>query len=254
MQLSVDYAWLAAIFLMTLRLATAFMFTPVMGFNILPVRIRLFFCLAFAAAIVTGGDWQGAAAINDIGELAVASVKEVLLGGALAFGVLTAFAALSLGGRIIDFQLGFGVASLIDPATRSQSPLLGTFLSMLGAVLFLIIDGHHMLLKGLAYSLETQPLGQVAVNWDGAIMIAAFGQMFVFALAVAAPVIFGLMLVDLAIAVSARTMPQVNVYFVSLPVKIFIGLLLLSVSLSYISGFIKNLFEALILYWDRVLG
>src|SRR5262252_2115767 len=76
------------------------------------------------------GDFQ------DVAAFAGMAAAEALLGALLAFGVLTAFAAFQLAGRLLDLQLGFGVATLIDPATRGHAPLLGTLLSMAGVALF----------------------------------------------------------------------------------------------------------------------
>jgi flagellar biosynthetic protein FliR len=154
----------------------------------------------------------------------------------------------------MDLQMGFGVASLIDPATRTQSPLLGTLLNLVALAVFFAVDGHHLVIRGLAYSLVQLPPGSSLAALEPAAVVAQFGAMFVFAVALAAPVIFVLLLVDVALAVMARTMPQMNVFIVSLPLKIMVGLLVLVMSMQYMGPVMERVFEGMFDYWQRVLG
>jgi len=124
-------------------------------------------------------------------------------------------------------QLGFGVAALIDPATKAQVPLLGTLLYMAAVIGFFAIDGHHLVLRALSYSLQHLPPGTPysAINIGAAVDTIRCDVLL--AVAISAPVIFLLLLVDAALAVMARSMPQMNVFFLSLPLKILVGLLAL---------------------------
>jgi flagellar biosynthetic protein FliR len=149
--------------------------------------------------------------------------------------------------------MGFGVATLIDPATRAYAPLLGTFLNLLAVVIFFAIDGHHLLIRGLAHSFELVPLGVPLTEFNIAAVITHFGSMFVYAAAIAAPVVVSLFLLDVALGVVARTMPQVNVFIVSIPLKIFIGLAVFALSLQFMTPLMKNMFESIFRYWEKIL-
>jgi flagellar biosynthetic protein FliR len=177
-----------------------------------------------------------------------------VIGGLMAFGVVAAFAAFLLGGRIIDVQMGFGVASLIDPTTRSSAPLLGTFLNFLAVVTFFAIDGHHLIIRGLAFSLEHIPPGTSLGEINIGAVVAHFGAMFIFGVMVVAPALIAILLLDIGLAVIARTMPQVNVFIVSLPLKIFVGLAMTAISLPYLGSVMKRIFESIFSYWESVVA
>src|SRR5262245_11276196 len=139
MLLRTDTSWAAAVFLVSLRVMPLFLMAPVFGSAPAPQVFRVLLSLALAAALVgvTGGAPAAPASLADL--LAYAA-GEVVLGAALAFGLAAAFGAFLFAGRLLDFQLGFGIANLIDPVTRSQAPLIGTGLNLLAVTLFFAVD------------------------------------------------------------------------------------------------------------------
>lgn len=253
MTLTVEIAWIVAVTLAALRFAAVLALTPVFGSANLPAHVRVFFVIGLAALLVTGLNVDPARVPISLATFALAAVSELLLGALLAFGIFTAFATFLLAGRIIDVQLGFGVAAIIDPTSRAQSPLLGTVLNLTAVALFFGIDGHHMLVRGIAFSLEQMPPGTLITEFDLGAVVAQFGGMFVYAAALAAPVLFVILLIDIVLAVIARSMPQVNVFIVSLPLKIFVGLTVLAISLRYLGPLIARIFEGMFEYWHRLL-
>ena len=146
-----------------------------------------------------------------------------MIGAALAFGLFAAFGAFLFGGRLIDSQIGFAVANLIDPITRAQGPLIGTVLNLTAIAVFLAVDGHHLIIRGLADSLARFPPGQPITELGVTAVTAQFGVVFAYGLMLVAPAVFALLLLDVALAVVARTMPQMNIFIVSLPLKVFVG-------------------------------
>jgi flagellar biosynthesis protein FliR len=124
---------------------------------------------------------------------------------------------------------------------------------MVGALLFLELDAHHTLLRGLAYSFTAVPVGQ-PFTLHAQPLIAQFGIMYTYGFVLVAPAVVGLMLIDVAVAVAARIMPQANVYFVALPLKVFVGLLLLALSLRFMQPLIEDMFGSIFRYWDRILA
>ena len=251
----VDIGWILAIGLIALRVGAVFALTPLFAFGGVPVNVRVLFILALSAMLMATLRTSGLALHHaSLGDVFVAAASELVLGGLLAFGVFTAFAAFQFAGRIMDMQMGFGVASLIDPSTRTSAPLLGTVLNLVAVVVFFAIDGHHMIIRGLAFSLDRIPPGTPLPDIDPAVVLAQFGGMFVFALMLAAPVMFAMLLVDVAMAVTARTMPQMNVFIVSLPIKILVGLATLVITLRYLNPAMGRIFESLFDYWHSLLA
>ncbi|MGH8446670.1 MAG: flagellar biosynthetic protein FliR [Solimonas sp.] len=253
MTVSIDTAWILAAVLATLRIGGTLMFTSVLGFSSVPTQIRLLLVLAlslsiFAALPVTipAGGFHG------LLDLTLAALNEITLGAAMAFGVMAVFAAFSVGGKLLDYQMGFGIASLFDPATQAQSSLNGTFLGILGAVTFLAVDAHYTVLKALAYSFSVIPLGHPA-QLPADALVAHFGLMFSFGFMLVAPPVIALMLIDLATGVASRLMPQVSAYFIVLPVKILVGIAVTAISLRYMQPFIVVMFDAIFRFWRLIL-
>lgn len=253
MHLHVEPAWIAAVLLVSIRFGAVFLMTPVFGSVQLPAHVRVFFVLALSATIVSAAGTRVLDMPLQPGDLVIAALGELMVGALLAFGLFAGFGAFLFGGRLLDMQIGFGVANLIDPATRHQSPLLGTALNLLAVLLFFAVDGHHLILRGLAYSLEKFPPGAFVGRFDLATVVAMFGSMFTFGIALVAPVVFCLFLIDVGMAVISRTMPQVNVFFLGISIKIFVGLMVLAISVQYMAPMMHQIFAAIFGYWERIL-
>jgi len=253
MTATAEIAWILAIALVALRIGAVLVLTPLFSIGGVPAHVRVFLVIALAVLMVGAVGIQTFDIPTSLGALVLAGLSEVVLGALLAFGLFTAFAVFQLAGRLMDMQVGFGIAALIDPTTRTQSPLLGTFLNLIAVAAFFAIDGHHLLIRGLAFSLERIPPGTPLIDVDPGAVVAQFGGMFVYALALAAPVLFVILLVDVVLAVIARTMPQVNVFIVSLPLKIFVGLVVLAISLNYAAPLMSRVFENLFNYWHDLM-
>ncbi len=176
-------------------------------------------------------------------------MQEFIIGIGLVFGIQVTLAAVLFAGKTIDLQLGFGVASVLDPMTQSHEALIGSLLNSLFTVAFFSLDLHHLLVLGIANTFQSFPIGSGLALPNLTHLLSFFSGQFVLGMMVVMPVLLGLFLLDLVIAFTSRTMPQVNVYFVSLPLKIFMGLLVLSISLKYASGFIERILSNSILGW-----
>jgi len=253
MRISTDIAWLLTTALVALRIGVALLLTPILAFGGVPARFRVILVFSLAALLVAATGTRAAGDVHDVVAFAGMAASEAVLGALLAFGVLAAFAAFQLAGRLLDLQLGFGVATLIDPATRGHAPLLGTLLWMAGVALFFAADGHHALVSAFALSLQAVPPGRPLGELELAPVVAQFGVMFSFALAIAAPVVIVLLLVDTVVAVMARTMPQMNIFFLSLPLKTLVGLAVLALSVVHVGPVARRCFESIFAMWESVL-
>ena len=214
-----DMTVITATLLVATRISPLFLLTPLFAVTRVPARVRVLFVLALSFVIVACLGPMPVESPATLGGLMHAIVNELILGMTLAFGLFAAFGAFLFGGRIIDFQMGFGVANLIDPATQTQAPMLGTVLNLMAVMTFFLLDGHHLLIRGLVYSLQKIPPGSPLQEIDMQAIIAQFGLMFVYGLAVVAPVVAVLLMLDVGMAVAARTMPQVNMFIVGFPLK-----------------------------------
>lgn len=251
--LRVELAWLAVVLLVTLRVLPLFLLAPVFGSAPAPALFRAALAFALAALIVAATGTALAAAPASVEELLVLALGELVVGAALAFGVAAAFAAFLFGGRLLDMQFGFGIANLIDPVTRTQAPLLGIGLNMLAVTVFFAADGHHLLIRALAFSLEQFPPGRSIAELNFSAVIAQAGVMFTLGLMLVAPAVFAVLLLDIGFALVARTMPQMNVFIIAIPFKVAVGILVLALSMRYVAAAMSKTFESVFRYWTGFL-
>jgi len=254
MSIGIDLAALVIVFLVALRVGPLFVLAPVFGAITVPVRVRIFIALAFALLLAAAVVPQGGALALDPGALIAAAATELVLGIALAFGMFAAFGAFLFGGRILDIQIGFGIASLIDPTSRTPSPLLGTALELLAVAVFFAVDGHHAIVRAVAWSLQRLPPGASIDKLDPAAVAGQFGVVFAYGLVLVAPAVFALLLLDVALAIVARTMPQMNIFIVAMPLKIVVGLLMLALTVRHMLPAMTKVFDSVPQHWERLLG
>jgi flagellar biosynthesis protein FliR len=254
MSLSAEVSWLITTLLVSVRLGVVLVATPILSTLGLPRRVRLLVVLALAATLTAGIGAGTSWAQRDPAALLLAVVGEGLLGSVLAFAVLAAFAAVQFAGRIMDIQLGFGVAGLIDPATHNRAPLLGTILNLAALLTFFLVGGHLLILRGVAFSFERIAPGTGLGAVPVAAVVEQFGTVFLFGLVLAAPVMTVVLLVDIAMAMMARTLPQLNVFIVGLPLKILVGLIVLAISVGLIAPALESLFAGLFANWQEILA
>ena len=253
MTVSINLAWLTGTLLLAARVAAATMLTPIFGPTQIPAPVRVTIALVLAAFLVLAVPAPLPPLDNAV-DLAVATLGELLIGASLAFGFLVAYAATQVAGRVLDVQLGYGAASILNPTTQVPAPLIGSVLGMAAVAVFLGLDGHHVLIRALALSVEHYPPGRLALDMDLGEHLKFSGAMFTFGLALAAPVMLSLLLSDIALAVLARSMPQLNVFVLSFSVKIMLGLMGLAVSIKFAGAVLTALFESTWRFWEVVVG
>lgn len=223
-------AWACSVLLLSLRVAPVFAFAPPFTLVRMPRTFRMLLGLGLAACIAAAN--PAAAQITDFGAgaLALAAVRELLLGTIFAAAFLIAFAALQVAGRTIDIQAGFGLSTLIDPTTRASMPLVGTLFVYAAGMIFFAAGGPEELLRLLAASLDAVPLGTHQLQPSPASLIAFVSLTFLTAFGVAGGAILALFLVDLAIAMMSRTVPQMNVMILGFQVKTILLLVVLPIT------------------------
>lgn len=159
-------------------------------------------------------------------QLTFLTVKEVIVGLAMGYITLMMFSSLYIAGELIDMEMGFGMVNVIDPQSNTQIPLMGNFFHLITIMIFLTVDGHHVLISSILKSFEIIPLGKAYFKHQFISAIAAsFSDMFLIGIKVSLPIISIVFLVDIALGIIARTVPQMNIFLVGLPVKITAGIL-----------------------------
>lgn len=253
MSIDVDSAWALSVFLVWMRIGMIFMMSPVFtGLNGL-VTVRVLLSLMLSVLMVSGTNVALAPVSLTLGTVVLAAMLELVVGATLAYGVMAAFGAFSLAGKILDVQSGFGIGSVYDPVTRSGAPLFATMLNMVAVVVFFGLDAHHALLRGIAFSLQQVPpgVGFSAIGVDA--VLRQFGLMFSLGVALIIPVMLCLLLLEVGLAVVSRVLPQMNVFIVLVPVKLFAGIAILAMTVVVLGPSMAKVYASIFTFWEQVL-
>jgi len=181
----------------------------------------------------------------------------VMVGVILGFSVGIFFAAIKYAGELISFSLGLSAANMFSPEDNDQVPILGEFLYLFALLVFLLINGHHFVLEALQLTYSSVPIGTFGFSFPLFEKMVSFGSlMFVVAVKIAAPVMVAEFLTNVGLSVLARVMPQMNVFIISFPLSIGVGLIVLVSTAPFMFFIFKKLllgFEDNILELVRVL-
>lgn len=238
--------YLTALVLVTIRIFCALMVIPEIFPTGAPAAVKVGFTIVVAYILMPGINYSTASDINNIFPFMFNCFNEAVAGLVLGFTVNLCFACFRFAGNLMDVQVGFGMASLFDPNTSANVTLLERTMYWFSIVIFFIIDGHHMLLKALMESFNIIKLGNLVLNNDSInVVIMAFIHYFAIGLRIAIPILLIVLISDLTMGLIARTVPQLNIMILGLPLKILIGLLALTIALPIIMNMIIASFEGL---------
>lgn len=215
--------------------------TPVIGSALAPAQVRIGLAMLLA---VLSMPVVAVPAITSLGGLVALVGRELGIGLALAMGIRALVAGAELGGHLAGSQLMLSYGSTIDPQGGVRSTLLATLYSNLVLLVFLAVDGHHMLLRGLAGSYEAVPVGGGAIDPS---MVQAvmrlLGAVFVFGVRVAAPVIVVMLIVEVGMGIVSRGAPALNLMAVGAPIRLLVGLMAIAAVLPQLPALVRRFHE-----------
>jgi flagellar biosynthetic protein FliR len=149
-------------------------------------------------------------------------------------------------GQVVGFETGFAIANVFDPQSGAQISLLANFAFFVSMVLFLLFNGHHVLIQAVKESFELLPVGAMTLN-PALVekMLSVTSDMFVIALKIGAPAIAALLLTKVAFGLVTKLIPQMNIMIVAFPVQIVIGLFFFSFCMAVLRYFMETYVEQL---------
>ena len=177
---------------------------------------------------------------------ALGLASEVMIGLIIGFMLQLVFVGVQLAGQTAGFQMGLAIANVVDPASSMQIPILSQFLNLFALMIFLSLNIHHYFIKALVDSFGIIPFW--AARFDGNIfefLVWTVSNAFVIAVKIGAPVMVALLLTSMALGLIARTVPQMQIFIVAMPVKIIMGLLFLGFSLPFCANYLRDVFVGL---------
>jgi flagellar biosynthetic protein FliR len=243
---SIPLPQLQMFFLIFFRVGSILMTMPIFKSQNIPVLIKAGLALATSMVLFPILNLESFPAITGFTPLAIGIFGEILLGISIGLTVNFIFAGLQLAGQLAGYQMGMALARVMDPSTNEQMPLLGQFNELFALLIFITINAHHRFIQALADSYQLVP--PFGFRISGSLieqLVGIAGNMFVIAIKLGAPIIAVLLLTSIAFGLIARTVPQMNVFFVAMPLKIAVGLLFIGFCLPYFSSFLKIMFSKL---------
>jgi len=229
---------LAATFMLVFaRIGAMVMLLPGFGETNIPARIKLSIALLLTLIILPLHRTAYHVDMNSLTPLLVLMLHEIIVGIVLGATARVTLAALAVAGSVIAQQLGLGFVTAVDPTQGQQGLLIGNFLTMLGLTLLFATDSHYFVIAALNESYRIFSPGEVFPAGDvAALATRAFAAAFKIGLQLSAPfLVFGLVF-NIGLGILARLMPQMQVYFVGVPLSILAGFLILGLVITALMG------------------
>jgi flagellar biosynthetic protein FliR len=239
---------LAAAFLLAFaRVGTMVMMLPGVGEMNLPARVRLTMALVLTAILLPAHQKAYAVDLKALGPVFVMLAQELIVGAVLGLTARLAISALQVAGSVVAQQLGLGFVTAVDPTQNQQGVIVGNFLGVLGITLIFATDLHHLVIAGLNDSYAIFQPGEMPVVGDVAQHITrVIATSFRIGIQLSAPfLVFGL-LFNLGLGVLSRLMPQMQVFFIGLPLSILLGFLLLVLVIGAMMGTFTGYIEGVL--------
>ncbi len=228
-----------------LRIFSALMAAPVFSNRALPFIVKLLLSIFIAYLVFLTLDTSGVTVQFSVWFLALFAIKEIFAGMIMGFFVNIIFYGIRFAGTFIAFDMGLMMANVMNPLEETNSSVLGEFIYTSAIILMFLINGHHYIIEGIYYSFKVIPLGHLVMNKEmHELLVQYSASVFVLAVKISSPILVSFFLIHLAEGVVARVIPQMQVFFVTQPMKIGIGFVLLAASTPILFLVIKNLLEA----------
>jgi len=224
-------SWLAAFIWPLMRIGAMFTAAPIFSSRQTPARLRIGLTLLLTFMMIPLIPPPPVVELFSPDALLIA-LQQVLIGLSMGFILQMVFGALVFGGQTLAYSMGLGFASMMDPQNGVQVPVIAQYYILLATLLFLISNGHLILIDILAQSFHTLPVAVDGLTQSSLLEVIGWGsRMFVGGLLIALPAIAALLLVNLGMGIITRAAPQLNIFAVGFPMTMLIGFFLMWVSL-----------------------
>lgn len=240
-------------FILIFARISSFMITAP-GFSLKQAPIVLKIGLSFFTSVIVYSMISEKIVVGNMLILIILIIKEILVGIALGYVVQLIFSSVEMAGQFIDFQVGFSMGSVYDPSVGIQASNYGRLYYWIALILFFISDMHHLVLQNLIKSFEMVPITQATLNGttvEG--MVLLFVKMFEISFMLAAPVVLVAFVTDCVLGIVSRSVPQINVLMLGMPMKILISFFFVLLFLPNLIQLVINLFPDINRYMKEFL-
>jgi flagellar biosynthetic protein FliR len=236
-------AWLAAYLWPMIRVGAMLTAAPIFSSRQVPVRFRLMMMMLITWVVMpTLPPTPPADVLSHSGFLIM--LQQILIGVMMGFILQMVFGALVFGGQMVAYSTGLGFASMVDPQNGVQVPVVAQFYLILATLLFLLSNGHLLLIELLADSFQSMPVAVDGISRNGFLDIVAWGsRLFAGGLLIALPIVGAMLMVNMGMGVVMRAAPQLNIFSVGFPITMLLGFVLMWVTLPNLFGVFNQFLE-----------
>ena len=238
--------------LIFLRITSMLLLFPIFSSAQIPHQVRLGLAALMSFIIfrvipaphLTGGAF----------ELIVGASAQVLLGVIVGFVASLVFTGIQFAGELIDLQVGFAIANVLNPQTQQNITIIGEFQLALATLIFLTTNSHYFFIEGVAGSFNLVPLPYINLDPSVAGNLALFfAQSFLIVFKISAPVVVALFLTNVALALMARVAPQMNVFVIGLPIQVAVGFTMMIIAIPLLATVGPEVFQDVSGQMDTVM-
>ena len=219
------------------RISALMLALPIFSYGQISPTIRVLLSFVLTLMIAPLVSESFAIVITSTLQLVIYIIREVFIGLILGFGAQLVLEGFSIAGSYIGMQMGMAIMNVFDPVHSQNQPIVSNFWIMIVMMFMLVTNSHYFLIETVFQNFKLiEPGGALLRSGVGRTIVDGGKMMFETGLKFAAPSLIFLLSVDIAISFMARVMPQLNIFFVSLPLKLGVGILMLIVSLRIFQG------------------
>lgn len=236
------------LFLIFVRILAVIMTAPLFSNRVVPTIVKIGLAAILSLTLLplpvaTNVENLGAIA-NSLVLFILAVAQEVLLGVLIGFVSNLIFMAVGIAANMMGLQVGFRAGELFDPFTNASSSALDQFYTLVAIALYLAVNGHHLLITAMVRTFELVPPGTFTIDQISVErLMSMFTQALTTGVVLSLPVAGTLILADVGLGLIARAVPQIQVFFVGLPLKVGLGFITLALTMSITLPVIRDLFD-----------
>lgn len=221
------------------RIGAILFSTPFFSSRNVPMLVKSSLTLGMAIVVVPQLKVPAPSLMGDPFLLVTGLLGEVAMGLIIGLIFQLLISGIQLAGELTGFQMGIALANVMDPTSSVQIPILSQFMNLFALLTFFVLNMHHYFIKVLARSFEIIPPFSTQINNNlMALVMNNAANLFLVAIQFGAPVMVGLLLSSVALALTARTVPQVQIFVVAMPLKVLLGLIFTAISLPFCSAYL----------------
>ena len=230
--------------LVFVRMTGLFVVAPIFGRKNIPTYFKIGFSFFIALILVNTTAVQVAQYDDNLLSYALLIAKEFIVGLSIGFVAYLVFTAIYIAGEVIDMLIGFGIVNVLDPVSNIQVPVTSNVYFIISMLLFLSINGHHILIKSLYESFGELPIGSAVFN-TGLVkgLIDLFGTVFATGIKIAGPILATILITDIALGTISKMVPQINIFVIGMPLKIGIGIIILIITMPMFFAVMETIFR-----------